>query len=99
MARRKFQKRTAEPRPDLGPSVFEGLGCLTLLALPTVVAVLAWRGGIYAVTVVLSLLVAAFVGHFVYGRGSSWQRDFLDGCCKDVAPGGTFAVGDLELTK
>lgn len=37
--------------------------------------------------------------HFVYGRGSSWQRDFLDGCCKDVAPGGTFAVGDLELTK
>jgi len=37
--------------------------------------------------------------HFVYGRGPSWQRDFLDGCCKDVAPGGTFTVGDLRLTK
>ena len=37
--------------------------------------------------------------HFVYGRGGSWQRDFLAGCCKDVAPGGTFAVGDLKLTK
>ncbi|MCC6997048.1 MAG: hypothetical protein IT370_20715 [Deltaproteobacteria bacterium] len=37
--------------------------------------------------------------HFVYGRGSSWKRDFLDGCCKDVTPGGSFAVGDLRLAK
>lgn len=68
MAKNKFSKRTAAPKPTQGLSRAESLGCLSLLAVPTTLAVAAFRAGRFIAAALLASLVVPFIAYWIWGR-------------------------------